>query len=56
MQLVAEGHSSRAISDILNISIKTTETHRARIMKKLDLKSVADLVRFALREGIIVST
>jgi DNA-binding NarL/FixJ family response regulator len=55
MQLVAEGHSSRSISDVLKISIKTTETHRARIMKKLDLKSVADLVRYALREGIIAS-
>jgi DNA-binding NarL/FixJ family response regulator len=56
MQLVAEGHSNRSISDVLKISIKTTETHRARIMRKLDLKSVADLVRYALREGIIVST
>ena len=56
MQLVAEGHSNRSISEILRISIKTTETHRARIMKKLDLKSVADLVRYALREGIIIST
>jgi DNA-binding CsgD family transcriptional regulator len=55
MQLVAEGHTNRSISDILKISIKTTETHRARIMKKLDLKSVADLVRYALREGIIAS-
>jgi DNA-binding NarL/FixJ family response regulator len=56
MQLVAEGHSNRSISETLGISIKTTETHRARIMKKLDLKSVADLVRYALREGVIVST
>ena len=56
MQLVAEGHSNRAISEILKISVKTTETHRARIMKKLGLKSVADLVRYALREGVIVST
>jgi DNA-binding NarL/FixJ family response regulator len=55
MQLVAEGHSNRSISDVLKISIKTTETHRARIMKKLGLKSIADLVRYALREGIIVS-
>jgi DNA-binding NarL/FixJ family response regulator len=56
MQLVAEGHSNRSISETLGISIKTTETHRARIMKKLDLKSIADLVRYALREGVIVST
>lgn len=56
MQLVAEGHSNRAISDLLKISIKTTETHRARIMRKLGLKSVADLVRYALREGVIIST
>jgi DNA-binding NarL/FixJ family response regulator len=56
MQLVAEGHSNRSISELLKISIKTTETHRARIMRKLGLKSVADLVRYALREGVIVST
>lgn len=56
MQLVAEGHSNRSISEVLNISIKTTETHRARIMRKLGLKSIADLVRYALREGVIIST
>lgn len=56
MQLVAEGHSNRSISDLLKISIKTTETHRARIMRKLGLKSVAELVRYALREGVIIST
>lgn len=56
MQLVAEGHSNRSISELLDISIKTTETHRARIMRKLGLKSVADLVRYALREGVIIST
>lgn len=56
MQLVAEGHSNRSISEILSISIKTTETHRARIMRKLGLKSIADLVRYALREGVIIST
>jgi DNA-binding NarL/FixJ family response regulator len=56
LQLVAEGKSNKEISQILGISIKTTETHRARMMRKLDLKSVADAVRYALREGMIVQT
>ncbi len=53
VQLIAEGMSNKGIADILGISVKTVETHRANIMSKLDLRSVADLVRYAIRNGII---
>jgi DNA-binding NarL/FixJ family response regulator len=49
VKLVAEGYSNKDISTILTISIKTTETHRAAAMRKLDVKSVAGLVRYAVR-------
>jgi DNA-binding NarL/FixJ family response regulator len=53
IQLLAEGKSNKEVSEILGISIKTTETHRSSIMKKLDLKSFADLVRYAVRNKIV---
>ena len=49
VKLVAEGYSNKSISAILSISIKTTETHRAAAMRKLDVNSVAGLVRYAFR-------
>ena len=52
IQLAAEGKSNKDIANTLNISVKTVETHRARIMAKLDLHSVSDLVRYAIRNGI----
>ena len=52
-QLLAEGESTRSISDILTISIKTVETHRMNIMKKLDAKSQTDLIKYALKQGWI---
>lgn len=52
IQLVAEGKSNKDMANTLNISVKTVETHRARIMAKLDLHSVSDLVRYAIRNGI----
>ena len=52
VQLVAEGKSNKDMANTLNISVKTVETHRARIMAKLDLHSVSDLVRYAIRNGI----
>jgi DNA-binding NarL/FixJ family response regulator len=53
MQLVAEGHGNKATSRLLGISIKTAETHRAAVMKKLGLHSTAELVRHAIRTNVI---
>ena len=53
VQLVAEGHTNKAIARSLNISLKTVETHRATIMRKLAFSSSADLVRYAIRNKII---
>jgi DNA-binding NarL/FixJ family response regulator len=53
LQLIAEGHKGKEIARILNISLKTVETHRASIMDKLDLHSPARLVRYAIRNRII---
>ena len=53
VQMVAEGKSSKEIAAILGISVKTVETHRAAVMRKLDLRSVADLVRYSIRNGIV---
>jgi len=52
LQLIAEGNSTRETADILFVSIKTIETHRRQIMKKLDIHSVADLTKYAIREGL----
>jgi DNA-binding NarL/FixJ family response regulator len=53
LQLVAEGKAIKEVATTLNISVKTVETHRARIMEKLDLHSVSDLVRYAIRNQIV---
>jgi DNA-binding NarL/FixJ family response regulator len=53
LQLLAEGRKNRDVGKALNISVKTAETHRARIMAKLGIDSVADLVRYAIRNGLI---
>ena len=53
VQLLAEGNSNKAIASALDLSVKTVETHRASIMRKLELKSFADIVRFAIRNRII---
>jgi len=53
LQLLAEGESSKDVADLLGISTKTAETHRSNLMQKLDLHSVAELVLFAVRNGII---
>jgi DNA-binding NarL/FixJ family response regulator len=53
VQLLAEGNSNKQIARALDLSVKTVETHRAAIMRKLDLHSLADLVRFAIRTQII---
>jgi len=53
VQLLAEGKSSKEVASDLGISVKTAETHRANIMRKLDLHSVSELVRYAVRNEII---
>lgn len=52
LKLVAGGKSSKEISELLSISVRTVETHRANIMSKLDLKNAADLTRYAIHRGI----
>jgi len=52
LQLFAEGKITRQISAILNISIKTVEAHRKQIMEKLGFQSFADLIKYAIREGL----
>lgn len=53
LQLIAEGRSTKEIASDLKVSVKTIETHRKQIMDKLDIHSVAELTRYAIREGII---
>jgi DNA-binding NarL/FixJ family response regulator len=53
LQLVAEGKSTKEAARILSISTKTAESHRTRVMAKLDLHDTASLVRYAIREGFI---
>ncbi len=52
LQLLAEGSSTANIAAGLHLSVKTIETHRKRIMDKLDLRSIAELTKYAIREGI----
>jgi two-component system response regulator NreC len=55
LQLLALGYTNQEVADLLVLSVKTVETHRARIMDKLGLKSRADLVRYAIRKGLLES-
>jgi DNA-binding NarL/FixJ family response regulator len=52
LQLFAEGHSTKVIAFELDISIKTIETHRKQIMSKLKINSIAELTKYAIREGL----
>ncbi|MBW2465985.1 MAG: response regulator transcription factor [Deltaproteobacteria bacterium] len=52
LQLIAEGWSTKQIAAHLYVSVKTIETHRRQIMKKLDLHTIADLTKYAIREGL----
>ena len=52
-QLIAEGHNNKEIATLLHLSTGTVETHRARIMEKLDVHSAAEIVLYAVRKGII---
>ncbi|HEY6853341.1 MAG TPA: response regulator transcription factor [Gemmatimonadales bacterium] len=55
LQLIAKGDSTREIAQHLGLSIKTIETHRAQLMRRLDIRDVAGLVRYAIRAGIITA-
>jgi DNA-binding NarL/FixJ family response regulator len=53
VQLLAEGNSNKDIARVLNISVKTAETHRSNVMRKMGFESLAQLVRYAIRNNII---
>jgi len=53
VKLVAEGKSNKEVADVLNITVKTAETHRANIMRKLNLGSLSELVLYAVRNHIV---
>lgn len=55
LQLLAEGKSNKEVSAILSVGIKTIETHRANIMHKLKLRSVSDLVHYAIRNHVVIA-
>lgn len=52
LQLMAEGKTTKEVAAHLNVSIKTVETHRTNIMTKLDIHSIAELTKYAIREGL----
>jgi DNA-binding NarL/FixJ family response regulator len=54
LHLVSEGHTNVAIADMLNISVKTVEKHRASLMKKLEVNDLASLIREAIKQGLIL--
>ena len=54
LQLIAEGYTNNEVARLMNISVKTVETHRAHIMSKLDIHEVAGLIKYAIRKGLIV--
>ncbi len=53
LQLIAEGRTTKEIAGLLHLSVKTAEAHRSHIMQRLDIHNVAELVRYAIREGMI---
>ena len=55
LQLVAEGRGAKQIAALLRISVKTVEFHKARLMDQLDLRSTAELTRYAVQHGIVAS-
>ena len=56
LRLVAEGRRTREIAERLNLSVKTVESHRGEVMKRLEMHDVVSLVRYALRVGLIPAT
>jgi two-component system secretion response regulator SsrB len=53
LQLLAEGHTTKQIAFRLQLSIKTVSTHREHVMAKLGIRSIAQLTRYAVREGVV---
>jgi len=53
LQLIAEGKTTKEIATLLGVSVKTADSHRTRIMKKLDTHGTAGLVRYAVRTGLV---
>jgi DNA-binding NarL/FixJ family response regulator len=53
VQLLAEGRSTREVAEVLGLSVKTAETHRSNVMRKLDLHSVSELVLYAVRNSLV---
>jgi DNA-binding CsgD family transcriptional regulator len=53
VQLIAEGRSSKDVANLVGLSVKTADAHRANIMRKLDLHSVSELVMYAVRNKIV---
>ncbi len=54
LQLVAEGHTTQEIARMMSLSVKTVETHRTQLMERLDIHDIAGLVRYAVREGLVI--
>jgi DNA-binding NarL/FixJ family response regulator len=52
LQLIAEGKSTKEIAGVLKVSVKTVETHRQQMMEKLGVRSIAELTKYAIREGL----
>ena len=53
LQLLAEGMAAKEIAAHLNVSVKTVETHRRNMMEKLNMRSIAELTKYAVREGLV---
>lgn len=53
IQLLAEGKSNKEIADLLNVTVKTVETHRSNLMRKLHLHNLADVIRYAIRNRLV---
>jgi DNA-binding NarL/FixJ family response regulator len=53
LELIADGHTTKQIANALNLSVKTVETHRANLMDRLKIYTIAGLVRFAIAEGVV---
>ena len=55
VRLIAEGQSNKKVANALGIGVKTVETHRSSVMRKLDLNTAAQLVRYAVRNGLAMA-